>query len=255
MDPKYDISVIVSTWNRAAFLVDALESLKNQDYGGTMQVIVCDDGSTDKTAEVVDSFRTSFAGFGLVVGSPTNEERLKSSRLPIMINRALPLAEGRYVSYLPDDDVYRLERNRLMVEFLDANPEMYLAYHFMKLILISEDKAVVGEAVDLCDPWDSSMEYWVRNIYNRIDHASIVHRNLGAENVLWDENIKYKRCPDWAFLLKILKKGLKVGCVERYLAIGRKIQGMSLNIDGDRMIEKVVEREREAAEKNLLHQS
>ena len=42
---------------------------------------------------------------------------------------------------------------------MDENPGIYFAYHWMKMILISEDKAVVGTAIDLCDPWDESMKY------------------------------------------------------------------------------------------------
>jgi len=239
LEDKYDISVIVSTWNRASFLADVLESLKNQDYGGTMQVIVCNDGSTDKTSDILEEFKGFFPGFKIIFENPEQDERLKNSRLPIMINKALDVVEGRYISYLPDDDVYKPERNRLMIEYLDQKPDVYFAYHFMKLILISPDKAVVGESVDLCDHWDESMKYWEENIYNRIDHTSIVHRNLGNENILWDENPAYKRAADWGFILRVLKKNSKIACVEKYLAVGRKIQGMSLNRDGDQMIKRI----------------
>ena len=242
MEAKYDISVIVTTWNRPQFLADALRSLESQDYSGKMQVIVCDDGSNDGTADVLEKFKNSYADFKTIFENPTQDERMKGSRLPIMINKALKIVEGRYISYLPDDDVYKPERNRMMIEFLDRKPDVYFAYHFMKLILISPDKAVVGEAVDLCDRWDEPMRYWEENIYNRIDHTSIVNRNLGKENVSWDENPVYKRCADWGFILKVLKKELKVGCVEKYLAVGRKIQGMSLNRDGDQMIANMMEK-------------
>ena len=39
-----DIPVIVTVWNRAKFLVGALESIKNQDFEGSTQVVMCDDG-------------------------------------------------------------------------------------------------------------------------------------------------------------------------------------------------------------------
>ena len=233
---KIDISIIVTIWNRPKFLVDALQSIIDQDYGGKTQIVLCDDGNLDATTRVIEQFRPKFDAFDVIRECPSDEARMKTSRLAIMTNKALPLCAGKYISYLCDDDLYRPERNRLMIEYLDKNPDIFLAYHWIKMIMISEDKAVVGTAIDLCDYWDESTKYWIENIYNRIDHATFVHRNLGKENILWDENLVYKRCTDWGFLLQTLNKDLTFGCVEKHLAIGRKIQGMSLNLNGDAMI-------------------
>jgi len=231
-----DISIICSIWNRPKFLIDALQSIVDQDYEGKTQVILCDDGSLDATTRVIEHYQSKFDQFDVIRENPSNEARLETSRLAIMINKALPLCKGKYISYLPDDDLYKPERNRLMIEFMDKNPAVFMAYHWIKMITISADKAVVGETVDLCDPWDEATKYWVKNIYNRIDHSTIVHRNLGEHNILWDENNTYRRCQDWGFIKRVIEKDLKIDCLEKHLAIGRKIQGQSLNRDGDQMI-------------------
>ena len=252
-----DISIIVSVWTRHKFLIDALQSIVDQDYEGKTQVILIDDGSLDGTTKVIESFKDRFDKFDVIRENPPREARLKTSRLAIMINKVLPLCDGDYISYLCDDDLYKPERNRLMIKYLDENPDIFFAYHWMKMILISEDKAVVGTAVDLCDKWGRSMKYWVENIYNRIDHNSFLHRNLGKNNILWDENPVYKRCTDWGFVLKVLAKDLKVGCIEKHLAIGRKIQGMSLNLNGDSMIANMTEKGQDGDDDkkkaNILH--
>ncbi|MCL0094659.1 glycosyltransferase [Dehalococcoidales bacterium] len=46
------ISVIVPTYNEERFLPSCLESLKRQDYGGDYEVIVVDNASSDRTAEI-----------------------------------------------------------------------------------------------------------------------------------------------------------------------------------------------------------
>jgi glycosyltransferase involved in cell wall biosynthesis len=52
-----ELSVIVPTYNRAALLTQTLQSLTRQTLAPhRFEVLVCDDGSTDDTAEVVDSF-------------------------------------------------------------------------------------------------------------------------------------------------------------------------------------------------------
>ena len=238
-----DISIICSIWNRPKFLIDALQSIVDQDYKGKTQVVLCDDGSLDATTKVIEHYQSAFDRFDVIRENPDPEERMKSSRLAIMINKALPLCVGNYISYLPDDDIYKPDRSRLMIEFMDKNPAVFMAYHWIKMITISEDKAVVGQTVDLCDSWDEATKYWVQNIYNRIDHSTIFHRNLGEHNILWDENLKYRRCPDWSFIKRVIGKDLKIDCLEKYLAIGRKIQGQSLNRDGDQMIANMLAKE------------
>ena len=237
-----DLSVVVTTWNRKSFLGDALESIEKQDFQGRTQVIVCDDGSEDGSEEVIEAYRDKFAGYEVIREWPSYEDRLETSRLAMNINKALKLCDGRYISYLPDDDLYMPERNRMMVEFLDEHPETYLAYHWIKMILVSLDKAVVGQAVDLCDPWDEANQFWEKYIYNRIDHTAFVHRNLRGDNIPWNEDVRYKRCVDWGFLLRALDRGLEFAHFPNFLAIGRKIQGQSLNLDGNKMIEALKEK-------------
>lgn len=55
--PSPEISVIIPTYNRAENLRHCLESLTRQDFKA-FEVIVCDDGSSDNTREVVDSYRS-----------------------------------------------------------------------------------------------------------------------------------------------------------------------------------------------------
>ncbi|MEU7585794.1 glycosyltransferase [Micromonospora sp. NPDC049230] len=58
MDSRPDCSVIVPTYNRVALLARTLDALSRQEMDGRrFEVLVVDDGSTDNTAEVVDTFR------------------------------------------------------------------------------------------------------------------------------------------------------------------------------------------------------
>jgi glycosyltransferase involved in cell wall biosynthesis len=54
---KFDVSVIVCTYNRCDILPDALESILAQETGGVQyEVVVVDNNSTDKTRQVIESF-------------------------------------------------------------------------------------------------------------------------------------------------------------------------------------------------------
>jgi glycosyltransferase involved in cell wall biosynthesis len=57
MSREYDITAVISTFNRDRLLSAALESALNQKYtGGRYEVIVVDNNSTDHTRETVESF-------------------------------------------------------------------------------------------------------------------------------------------------------------------------------------------------------
>lgn len=230
------LSVIVSTYNRAEFLGDALESLLRQDLPGRTQVVVCDDGSEDGTPEVIDRYRELFESkgdvFDLVREEPTPDRRRTEVRYVKLINRALPLCAGKYISYLPDDDLWLPGRNLILTEFMEANPDVFLTYHFARIYAVDGRKNVLGLCLDLCDPWDEANAFWVRNVWNRIDHSTIVHRNLFGDNIPWDEDMRFLRCGDWGFLLRVMERGRRIACVSRYLSVGRKILGASINLNG-----------------------
>jgi glucosyl-dolichyl phosphate glucuronosyltransferase len=55
MPPKYDLSVVIGTYNRSGMLEGALDSVLAQESGGVRyEVIVVDNNSTDRTREVVE---------------------------------------------------------------------------------------------------------------------------------------------------------------------------------------------------------
>lgn len=57
MSEQFDISVVISTYNRCEMLPAALESVLAQDAGGVnYEVIIVDNNSTDKTREVIEAF-------------------------------------------------------------------------------------------------------------------------------------------------------------------------------------------------------
>ncbi len=60
------VSVVVATYNRADYLRLSLACLLAQDYGSAMQIVVADDGSTDKTADVLEGAREASANIPIL---------------------------------------------------------------------------------------------------------------------------------------------------------------------------------------------
>lgn len=54
--PSVELSIIIAAFNAEATIVEQLTALVEQEWSGTWEVIVADNGSTDATASVVQSF-------------------------------------------------------------------------------------------------------------------------------------------------------------------------------------------------------
>lgn len=54
-----DISILLPVYNDGSLVESTVESLLQQNYSGSMSIILINDGSTDKTAEILDSLEKS----------------------------------------------------------------------------------------------------------------------------------------------------------------------------------------------------
>ncbi len=89
-------SIILPTYNRASFIGSAIESVLNQTFDD-FELIIIDDGSTDKTEQIV----TSFNDKRILYFKKINEER------NIARNFGIECAKGEYVCFLDSDDKYK----------------------------------------------------------------------------------------------------------------------------------------------------
>lgn len=104
------VSVIIPVYNSEKFLNSALESIFYQSYSSELQVIVIDDGSTD---------RTSFIAKGYC-----DVEYLyqKNRGVSAARNVGLELAKGSFIAFLDADDIWKPEKLEEQVSYMEQNP-------------------------------------------------------------------------------------------------------------------------------------
>jgi len=115
--PRPLVSVIVPAYNAERFLGRALQSGLAQTYPH-LELIVVDDGSADRTAEVIRSF---------------TDARIRHFSEPnrgqgAARNLGIRASTGRYVTFLDADDVYLPRKVERQVEFLTAHPECDIVF-------------------------------------------------------------------------------------------------------------------------------
>ena len=86
------VSVVVPAYNAEHYLVDCLDSIVRQPFAD-MEVLVVDDGSSDRTGEIARSF-----------GRPVVCHRRENGGVAAALNTGIALARGEYVSLVASDD-------------------------------------------------------------------------------------------------------------------------------------------------------
>ncbi|HKO62850.1 MAG TPA: glycosyltransferase family 2 protein [Pyrinomonadaceae bacterium] len=101
------VSIIIPTYNRAEFVVEAIRSAKAQTYP-LKQIIVVDDGSSDETAQRV----AQVEGVHYIYQENRGQGAAR--------NHGLRHAEGEYIASLDSDDLWNADFLSRSVECLDA---------------------------------------------------------------------------------------------------------------------------------------
>lgn len=114
-NPK--VSVIIPTYNRAAYLSDAIESVLCQTLKD-FELIIVDDGSSDKTREIINAY---------------SDQRIKylykeNGGAASAMNFGIAKSTGSYIARLDSDDIFLPEKLEIQVNLLNLNPEYGLVY-------------------------------------------------------------------------------------------------------------------------------
>jgi glycosyltransferase involved in cell wall biosynthesis len=112
-----DVTVIIPTYNRARFLVLAIESALAQTHP-SVEVVVVDDASTDDTGERVRALASERVRYF----------RQENAGVSIARNRGIENTRGRYLMFLDDDDILVPDAVERSLEVLEKNPEIGITY-------------------------------------------------------------------------------------------------------------------------------
>lgn len=119
------LSVIIPTYNGADYLAAALDSIVMQNES-EIECIVVDDGSTDETFSILDTYQEKLS---LQVA-----KRDRIGNWVTNTNYGLSLAQGEYVCFLHQDDVWLPNRLKSIKETIFSAPQANLYLHSSLLI-------------------------------------------------------------------------------------------------------------------------
>ena len=105
------VSIIVAAYNGERYIRETIESLLAQTYTD-FEIIIADDGSSDKTAEIVKSFSDTRIKYFY----KKNEGVMAITR-----NFGIRKAEGEFIAFCDHDDIWYPEKLKKQLEKIDKN--------------------------------------------------------------------------------------------------------------------------------------
>ena len=202
------ISVVIPLYNAEKFIADCLYSLLAQSFKN-FEVIVVDDGSTDNSPAIVDSFIPKFGG-------RLNHFRLQknSGGAGIPRNTGITLARGEYIRFIDSDD--RLLDTALEEDFILAKKfNADVVYHTLffnlsadgtKGELVAMPKYQPGDDIVLDEDLPMRVRELSGNKYYHASWLSFSRRDFLVTNELYFPNISPYEDAVWNYALLIYSR-------------------------------------------------
>jgi glycosyltransferase involved in cell wall biosynthesis len=220
-------SVVIPTYNRADLLRECLQSLVDQTYKA-FEVLVCDDGSTDNTAEVVVDFEAQL--------NIRHLERENAGGPAAPRNLGIAHAKYEWICFLDSDDYWTSDKLQILFEFISKNETFTVFCHWTHVI----DKR--GRVMGQIGKYKkfltlSDFESLIYN-GNQIVHSSLaVKKSILNDASFFDTSPKYHGIEDFIFLLQLTYAGNKVFCIPVTLGFYR-LHSSNISSNSAKQIEK-----------------
>lgn len=188
------VSVIIPVYNQEKYIKECVESVLNQDYEN-LEIIVIDDGSTDRTPEILKEF-------GEKIRYVRQENRGPASAL----NYGIRLAHGEFIGWLGSDDVYLPSKIKYQVKKFQEDTSLALIY--TDYIMINSE----GNELRVVSCPSPLPEQFVKVLLagNFINGSTVLMSKEYHEKVgYYDENLKASMDGDMWF--RLLRHGFKFG--------------------------------------------
>lgn len=169
------LSVIIPVYNGEKYLAEAIENVKNQNYQ-PLEIIVIDDGSTDKTAEVAGEFKDSIH-YAYQENSGPSAAR----------NCGIKMANGDVITFLDVDDLWSDDKLKLQMDYLANNPSVEIVQGLIQQMTLS---ALTANNQPIFEP--------AYKPYNYINLGSAIYRKSVFDKIgCFDETLNYAEDVDW----------------------------------------------------------
>jgi glycosyltransferase involved in cell wall biosynthesis len=195
------ISVLMATYNHAKFVAKTIESVLNQ-RGVDFEFLIADDGSVDRTREVVASFRDERIRF-----FPNEVNRGACT----VTNELIQLASGEFIALINSDD-YWSDGDKLayQLKVMRDNPALGVCFGRARFV-DAEDRSISKSSLGFGSVFDQknrSQGEWLRHFFeygNCICHPTMLIRKSCYDELGMYSN-RLRQLPDFDMWIRLVKR-------------------------------------------------
>jgi glycosyltransferase involved in cell wall biosynthesis len=186
------VTVIIPTFNRKEYLLEAVKSVLDQTYKN-LEIIIVDDGSTDGSKEAIKNLNNDKISYIWQ----------KNSGLPsVARNTGIKQSKGDYIAFLDSDDLWVQEKLEFQIQLLLDNPKLLgISSNMLNFSFKENSKPYVqfDYTMNFCPTFFSLLKG------NVVANSSVVIRKDVINHIgLLDENKLIRGVEDYDYWLRIL---------------------------------------------------
>lgn len=174
------ISVVIPVYNCEKYIAKAVESVIRQDYH-PLEIIVINDGSTDKSGEIIESFL------------PQIKYHCQENKgLASALNQGIKLTTGNYITFLDQDDLWLENKLNTQIGHFNNNSDLDIVFahcqQFKSPELSAQEKQKIKIVDEIIPAYFKGTMMIKKESFFRVGY--------------FDENINYGEFVDWYFKAK-----------------------------------------------------
>ena len=172
------VSVVCTTYNHEKYIRQCLDGFVAQNTSFLFEILIHDDASTDKTADIIREYEIKYPGLFRTIYQKENQY---SKHINILARYIFPYVRGKYVAYCEGDDYwcdpFKLQKQ---YDYMEEHPDCSLCVHNTRVI--NEDGSFSNSWLNYTlHDLDYSIDDIIRSRGSGFHTSSFFYRSLYLE--------------------------------------------------------------------------
>lgn len=193
------VSVIIPTYNCQDFIVRAIKSVLGQTFQD-FELIIIDDGSTDKTKEIVEEFIKKDKRIKYIY-----QENSGGPAKPL--NTGIKNSKGEYITFLDSDDEWLPKKLEKQLELFESSTNKNLGLVSCNALCLEENpQKILGEnKIPNFSSREEAFKKILRDCFILSESSILTKKEILNRVGFFDEDVRVKGSQDWELYLRVIK--------------------------------------------------
>lgn len=217
------VSVLMVNYNHEDTVAEAIQSVLDQTYTN-FQLIIVDDGSTDRSKEIIESFEDDRIEF---------YQMDKNRHICEATNYGFTKIRGDYLARIDSDDLWKRSRLEKQLQYLSEHPDCPICFSWINLI--DENGANINDKekalLSLFETKSETQKEWLRAFFyegNCLCHSSVLMTRELAD-ALGEFNRAYMQAHDFDYWVRAAKRCSCMHVMQERLVSLRRYREETIN--------------------------